>query len=254
MRDFAKPFEGMPSEKPPPEGELPFGPRNLSMFRLGWERVVLLDSNLGYRFGAKGAESEARTLHLNWRVAARLLAVDASGRVKRQAGEIQRRLGDVKDMDLLEFAFPANRRGLYRFDLFFRDLRGRRLGAYREYFRVVPRSVELDLVLDAAAVHPGESVRARVRNLGTVDAIVPSRYLVSGFAGGSWVPIGEAIAPGFALSEGPWWVAGGESSWCAEYTLPPGAAPGTYRVSTSAQVFGTRQRRSLAASFEVAPY
>jgi hypothetical protein len=240
----------MPPDRPPPEGELPFGPRNLSMFRLGWESVVLRGGNFGYRFGAKDAES--RTLHLGWRVNARLWSIDAMGRARREVGEIQRRLGDVDDLELLEFAFPASKQGLYRFDISFHSLRGRALGSYREYFRVVPRTVKTRLALNAKSLRPGEVAYARVENLGSADMNVPSRYLIERFDGTAWLAVAESTTPGTSLSFGEWWIAGGEAAPCTEYLVPPDAPPGTYRMRTSVQPFGPRpKRRSLEATFLV---
>jgi hypothetical protein len=256
-RDYEAPFQRMPSVHAPPEGELPFGPRNMSLFRVDWRSVVLRGSNLGYRFGAKDAGT--RTLRLNWDVAARLVAVDAGGRPVRQVARERKRFSSVGGYDkrgynLPEFVFPAKHVGLYRLDLSFRSLRGRALGRYREYFRVVPRTVKMDLRLGSSEFHPGETVYARVANLGTNGMNVPFRYAVERLDGAAWVGAGATTTPGDALSpEENWWMQGGELVPCTEYALPPDAEPGAYRVRTSVQPFGSRRHPSLTAGFSVQP-
>lgn len=256
-RDYEAPFQRMPAVRPPPEGELPFGPRNLSMFRVDWKSVVLRGGNLGYRFGAKDAGT--RTLRLNWDVTARLVAVDTRGRFLREVGQERQRFRSVggydeRGYDLPEFVFPAKHVGLYRLDLSFRSLRGRALGRYREYFRVVPRSVKMDLRLSLTGFRPGETVYARVANLGTNGMNVPFRYAVERLTGTAWVGAGVTTTPGDALSPGEsWWMQGGELVPCAEYAIPPDAEPGRYRVRTSVQPFGSRRHPVLSAGFSVQP-
>lgn len=256
-RDYEAPFRRMPPVRPPPEGELPFGPRNMSMFRVDWRSVVLRGGNLGYRFGAKDAG--ARTLRLNWDVTARLLAVDARGHFLREVGEERERFRsaggyDERGYDLPEFVFAAKDVGLYRFDLSFRSLRGRALGRYREYFRVVPRSVRMELRLSSTVFHPGETAYARVANLGTNGMNVPFRYAVERLAGAVWDGAGVTTTPGDALSPGEsWWMQGGELASCTEYAIPADAEPGRYRVRTSVQPFGSRRHPVLSAGFSVQP-
>jgi hypothetical protein len=165
-RDYEAPFERMAPDHPPPEGELPFGPRNMSMFRIEWKSIALRGANLGYRFGAKNADT--RTLHLNWDVTARLLRLDARGRVVGEAGRKRQRIRDAggydrDGIDLPEFAFPADEVGLYRFDLSFRRLSGKALASYSEYFRVVPRTIETELRLSGRAAPGGNPLRPRRR-------------------------------------------------------------------------------------------
>lgn len=256
-RDYEAPFRRMPAVRPPPEGELPFGPRNMSMFRVDWRNVVLRGGNLGYRFGAKDAGT--RTLRLNWDVTARLVAVDAAGHPGGEVGRERKRFTTVSGYDergyeLPEFVFPAKRVGLYRLDLSFRSLHGKVLGNYREYFRVVPRTVKMDLRLSAAEFHPGETAYARVEDLGTTGMNVPFRYAVERLAGTVWVGVGEATTPGDALSpEENWWIQGGEAAPCTEFPIPANAESGRYRVSASVQPFGSRRHPRLSATFSLGP-
>lgn len=240
----------MPPEKPPPDGELPFGPRNLRIYALNFgAKVVLEGSHLGYRFAAKGGE--ARVLHLGWDVRAALSQVDRHGRVLGKAGTIRRRLGDVEGLDLLQFSFPAHDAGLFRVDISFHSLGGRELAAFHEYFRVVPRRVRLRVAVGEAAVRPGETVYARVLNLGTVPVALRPGLVIERSEGGSWVAVERPPVPKRQVEEFRWTLGGGEASPCVAFEVPAGVAPGTYRFSSSALVFGKFRRRTVAGAFEV---
>lgn len=161
---------------------------------------------------------------------------------------------DSDGIDLPEFAFPAATVGLYRFDLSFRRLRGGPLAAYSEYFRVVPRTVEVDLRLSAASLRPGDTLYAYVANLGTNGISVPFRYAVERFDGVGWVGAGESVTPGDALSPSEsWWMEGGEASPCTEFRVPAETVPGRYRVRTSVHLTGTRRHRPLSSAFSIQP-
>ncbi|MEX2107999.1 MAG: hypothetical protein WD827_03830 [Solirubrobacterales bacterium] len=249
MRDEERPLDRMPADKPPPEGELPFGPRNLSMYALNFGAKVVLDgSHLGYRFGAK--ETGTRVLHLNWKVEAVLRKVDRSGRVLDTVDRTRRRLGDVEDLDLLQFSFPASP-GLYRFDISFATLRGKELASFAEYFLVVPRKVKLRLAVSDTTFRPGETAYARALNLGTVPVSLRPGLPIDRADGDKWVRVLRPPVPKQQVEDFRWTLAGAEASPCVAFPIPAGAAPGTYRFTASALVFGKFDRRTLAAPFQV---
>lgn len=250
VRDDERPLERMPPEKPPPEGELPFGPRNLSMYALNFGAKVVLDgSHLGYRFAAKGGEG--RVLHLGWDVKAVLSKVDRDGRVSSKLGTIRRRLGDVQGLELLQFSFPANAPGLFRIDISFDSLGGRKLAAFHEYFRVVPRRVKLRVAVSEAAFLPGETAYARVLNLGTVPVALRPGLAIDRAEGGEWATVARPAVSKESIEEFRWTLAGGEASPCVAFEVPADAVPGPYRFTSSALVYGRFQRRTLAETFEV---
>lgn len=250
VRDEERPLERMPPEDPPPEGELPFGPRNLSMYRLNFgSRVVLEGSHLGYRFAAK--QTGTRILHLNWEAEAVLREVDRNGRVLGTLDSMRRRLGDVEDLDLLQFSFPAERPGLYRFDISFASLRGRELASFDEYFLVVRRRVKLRLAVSARAFRPGETAYARVLNFGTVPVNLRPGLAIDRSEGDKWVRVLRPPVPERQVKDFRWTLAGAEASPCVAFEVPTDATPGTYRFTSSALVFGKFKRKTLAAPFQV---
>jgi hypothetical protein len=246
--DYAKPFERMAPESPPPEGELPFGPRNLSMYRLNFgTRIVRDGGHLGYRFAAKDAGK--RSLHLNWNVDAKLWAIDAGGRPVRLTGERHGSFGYVRHRSLPQFAFPAHT-GLYRFDITFRSLDGRLLRAYNEYFRVVSGRVGVRLAVGRSTFHPGETVYVQARNFGTEDVLVAARIPVERKVGSEWVTVPQP--PSTSITQrSNWWLGIGEAAPCSKFRIPLDALPGAYRFAARAQVFGSRSHRTLTAAFGV---
>jgi len=251
IRDDELPLKRMPADHPPPEGELPFGPHNLSMYRLNFgSRVLLAGSHLGYRFAAKDAGR--RVLHLDWDVSATLLRVDARGRVSATVGRITRRLAAVEDLDLLQFSFPA-RTGLFRIDISFKTFGGRKLGSYTEHFRVVPRRVKLRVAVSAPAFAPGAVAYARVLNLGSVPAELRPGLAVERAVGDEWLRQQLPPVPQRSIERFRWTLSGGEASPCVAFPIPTDAPVGAYRFSSSALVFGKFKRRTLTAPFRVGP-
>jgi hypothetical protein len=250
VRDDARPLRHMPGEHPPPEGELPFGPRNLSMYALNFGAKVVLDgSHLGYRFAAKGGN--ARVLHLNWDVTAALKRVDGRGRVLDTVGTVHRRLGEVEGLEELQFSFPAHP-GLYEVDISFRTLTGRELASYSEHFRVVPRRVKLRMAVSGDTFKAGETAYARVLNLGTVPAVLRPRLPVDREEGGAWVRVAEPPVSRESVEEFRWTVGGGQASPCVAFQVPADAIPGAYRFTSSALAFGqVIHRRTLTGGFEI---
>ena len=249
VRDDARPLARMPAEKPPPEGELPFGPRNLSMYRLNFGSKVVLDgSHLGYRFAAKGGQ--ARVLRLNWDVRTALRRVDRDGRVLETVDTLHVRLGEVKGVDLLQFPFGAHP-GLYRIDFVFRSLNGRKLASYSEHFRVVPRRVKLRLAINRDAFRAGETAYARVLNLGTVPVALRPGFVIDREEDSAWTrvlapPVSEQSIDAFR-----WTLAGGQASPCVAFPIPADAAAGDYRFVSSTLVYGKVRRQTLTGAFAI---
>lgn len=249
VRDDARPLARMPAEKPPPEGELPFGPRNLSMYRLNFGSKVVLDgSHLGYRFAAKGGQ--ARVLRLNWDVRSVLRRVDRDGRVLETVDTLHMRLDEVKGVDLLQFPFGAHP-GLYRIDFVFRTLDGRKLASYNEYFRVVPRRVKLRLAINRDAFKPGETAYARVLNLGTVPVALRPGFVVNREENGGWARVLALPASEQSIDDFRWTLAGGQASPCVAFPIPADAAAGAYRFVSSTLVYGKVRRQTLSEGFEI---
>lgn len=249
-RDYAAPLGEMPGHRPPPEGGLPFGPRNLSVYMPEGTAVVLEGSAVGYWLASKNPY--ARVLRLNWDVRATLRAVDRRGRVKRLVDERQHRLRTVKGADDLKFLFPAEHPGFYRVDIRFRRLGGARLGVYRGYFRVLERSVDVRLLASGSVFHPGETVYARTENRGASRISAPVFLEVERYEAGGWVAVEQPLSPN-SIRRPSWWAEPGEISPCHGFPISATTAPGTYRFVASPYLYELRDRRMRTAPFRVEP-
>jgi len=249
--DYAAPLTGMPGAHPLPEGELPFGPRNFSVETLGWSHVALVGSSIGYSFSGKN--SPYRVLDLGWRTRATAWAVDRDGRVRRKLGSRGWKVGKVKELSKLTLSFPADRPGFVRVDVRIATLAGRRLGTYRDYFRVLARSNEVTIATDRSTVHPGEAIVGQVENRGAGSISGRSGLLeVERFAGGTWEAVPQPPSPesitGYGLFLGP-----GEASRCHRYLIPAEAPPGAYRLATTVRIANLSRKELITRSFEVVP-
>lgn len=247
--DYAAPLAGLPGAHPLPEGELPFGPRNFGVETLGWSHVALVGSSFGYSF--VGKNDPYRVLHLGWRATATAWAVDRDGRVRRQIGEREWKVGKIKELSKLQFGFPAERPGFVRVDVRFSTLTGRKLGSYRDYFRVLARTNDTTIAVDRPSVHAGEAIVGQVENRGAGHISGRDPVLeVERFAGGAWEAVAQPPSPesvaGFGLFLGP-----GEAGRCQRYLIPADAPAGRYRLATTIRVANAGHHELLSRPFEV---
>lgn len=249
-RDYEAPLRGMPRQHPPPQGELPFGPRNFSIHRIDRTPVVLEGSHFGYRFGGKNEGH--RVLDLGWSVSATAWVVDADGHGRRRLGTRRWRARRAKDLDPLQLAFPAERPGFFRVDLRFSTLSGHTLAAYRDYFRVLRRRTDIGIRTGGEGFHPGEAVYGLLENLGAGKVIVPTSLDVERAEGSSWVEVPQPPSPESVMG-GTWWLESGEAARCHRFDVPPGAPSGSYRFSASVYVVNEQRRETVTAPFQIAP-
>jgi hypothetical protein len=249
--DYAAPLASLPGAHPLREGELPFGPHNFSVENLGWSHVALVGSSFGYSFSGKN--DPYRVLDLGWRAMATAWAVDAHGRVRREIGRRGWRVGKIKELSKLRLGFPADRPGFVRVDVRFATLAGRKLGSYRDYFRVLARSEDTAIATDRSTVHPGEVIVGQVENRGAGHISARSGLLeLERFAGGIWEAVPQPPSPesitGYGLFLGP-----GEASHCHAYRVPADAPPGRYRLATTIRDANTKRHELLARAVDVIP-
>jgi len=250
VRDYEAPLREMPRLRPPPEGELPFGPRNFGIHRIGRTPLALQGSRFGYRFGGKN--EGARVLNLNWRATAVTRVVDANGRPKRLIGTRRWRVHRAKDLEPLQLAFPAAHPGFYRVDLRIATLDGRRHVAYRDYFRVLRRSNEVGIRVSAERVWPGEVVWGLLENPGAGQLSTRGYLELERAEDEAWVPVPVPASPRSVMGFG-WIIGPGEVGFCQRFDVPADAVPGNYRFSTRVNLANTQKRVTVTAPFVVAP-
>ncbi|MDQ3725744.1 MAG: hypothetical protein M3335_07655 [Actinomycetota bacterium] len=231
------------------EEDLPFGPRNMSIYQSAFSRVIVgKGGGFGYRFFDEtyGRREQVR---LDWSVGTSLSRIDRRGRVLRQVSSEEQLLGVVREIGELDFWLDTpGRFGLYRYDIEFRDQgSGEVLGSYSEYLRVVKPTYHAGLAVNRRHVRPGQRVFARVENRGTswVEFGVP--YAVQRFEGGRWV--------GQDLGIDAWplpliYMGSGLTGECMPYRVPADASPGRYRFVKSLD-FARRPGKRAVAFFRV---
>ena len=249
-RDYEAPLREMPRQNPPPEGELPFGPRNFSIFRPEWKPVVLQGSNLGYRFAAKNAAG--RELHLDWELAAVLRSVDREGHAKRVLNKRYHRIGDVADLEQLDLTFPADHAGYYRIDVRIKSFKSGQVVRYREHWRVLKRSVRIEIATTASSLHRGETIWGEIRNPGASRITAPLFLGLERYEGGGWVEVQQSPSPASVMTPS-WWLDPGENGACHRYDVPVDAVPGLYRFVDSVYATQLQRRVTVTAPFLVEP-
>lgn len=254
VHDYQRVFDRMPPAHPPPEGEdLPFGPRNMSIYQSAISRIEVGGGGFGYRF-ADDTYGLREQVDLSWDVTSTMSRVNARGRLERTIASERQELGVLTARKIGDVSFwldvprgPA----LYRYDIEFRDHEsGRLLGHYWDYLRVVRPRFKARIAVNRKQVHPGGTVYARVENPGTEWVFYGVAYAVQRFADGRWVdapggPSGAWILIGISMGSGG-------SGSCMRYRVPPGAPPGVYRfVKEMAPGFVGRHDRRYTAPFRV---
>lgn len=250
VRDYEAPLREMPHQHPPPQGELPFGPRNFGIHRIDRSPLAFEGSRFGYRFGGK--HERARVLSLDWRAFAIARAVDASGRVKRTIGTRRWRVHRIKDLEPLEIAFSADHPGFYRVDLRIVTLDGRRHVAYRDYFRVLRRSNQVEIEVSAESVRPGETVWGLLENPGAGQLSTHGYLDLERAEGNAWAPVPLPPSPESVMGV-TWLIGPGEVGHCQRWDVPADAPPGAYRFSTQVNLANTQKKVTVTGPFTVAP-
>lgn len=246
VHDYEAPLDRLPPvRRVPLEEDLPFGPRNLSIYQVGFSRVIVGKGGFGYRFFDEtyGRRDEVR---LNWDVSTAVWRLDRRGNALRRVAAKDHHPGIVSEVDEeLDFVLDTpGRPGLYRYDIEFRDDgTGEVLGSYSEYLRVVKPTFHAGIAVNRRHVRPGQRVFARIENPGTSWVEFGLAYAVEKFEGGRWVEqdlgVDGWLLPLIAMGSG-------QSGWCMPYRVPRDASPGRYRFVKELGLGGRRDKRAVA--------
>jgi hypothetical protein len=250
LRDYEAPLDRLPPVRHVRlEEDLPFGPRNMSIYQSAFSRVVVGKGGFGYRFFDETYGRREKAVRLDWSVGTSLSRIDHRGRVLRRVGSEEQILGVVREIGELSFWLDTpGRPGLYRYDIEFRDQgSGEVLGSYSEYLRVVKPTYRAGIAVNQRHARPGQRVFARIENRGTSWIEFGLPYEVQRFEDGRWVEQDLGV-DGWLL---PLLVMpGGQTGWCMPYRVPAEAAPGWYRFVKGIG-FGGRRGKVATAAFRV---
>jgi hypothetical protein len=243
VRDFLAPLSKMaPIRRLPASGKLPFGPAGLKLS--AESQLIVGRGSVGFSFRDEAIEQRRR---LQWRVEASLFRVSRSGRIRSTVAEQTRRLKIVEGNDIKPFLFNVpGSPAFYRVDLSIRSLEDNHLlGTFSEYYRVMRPRSDLRVVVDEpSVVTRGQTVHARLVNLGTVPLESPSYvfgFHVRRFDGSRWVFVAENPPRGPVPKRMQILPPGRENRGCLRYRVPDDAPAGRYRF----------QAEDLVADFQV---
>lgn len=246
--NYRAPLEKLkPIPAVPEGGMLPFAPAGLTLGVTGPQGILVGGSSIGLRL----TNSAATTPRLGWIVLERLIRFSADGTSVKPAG--------LKRIDLKQLpagkhrglTFPlASRPGIYSLEVTIQNHRGRLLGRYGEYVRVVERTVSVGITLAAYDnVVPGAYIESCFENHGSA-AVAPTGTRLERFDGTTWHPV--AVGPQYAPAQtaiqrtlGP-----GEAERIATL-VPPNAKPGLYKLNASGLVLDSGEPVALTAEFGV---
>lgn len=225
VRDFG--LSRLPRvQEPPKTGDLPFGPRTVSLESIWVDPILPLGESYGYRLGI---ENYGEQTPLHWTLSARMMRVDEAGRPVREVDRKTVRVRTISDGEERRvYLTPSRRPGFYRYDLKITSRGGAELAHYEKYVRVIPISWRVRLGLAKRRVRPGQRVLSRVENLGSATASYGENFGVQRQVGGRWIKPPK-------LSIGTWlaWlgaVGAGAAGRCSVLGLPADLPDGRYRI------------------------
>jgi hypothetical protein len=251
--NYRAPLEKLkPIPAVPDGGVLRFAPAGLTLGITGPQGILVGGStSVGLRL--TNAATTAVTKPLEWVVLERLIRFSADGSRIEPAG--------LKRIDLKQLpagkhrglTFPlTSTPGIYSLEITMQNHRGRLLGRYGEYLRVVNRTVSAAIKLAAYDnVVPGAYVESCFENHGSAS-IAPTGTGLEHLENGTWRPVAAPVGPQYAPAQttiqralGP-----GEAERIGAL-VPPNAKPGLYKLNLAGTVLDSGEPVALSTEFGV---
>jgi hypothetical protein len=224
---YLRPLLKMPPLLAPPASErLPFGPERLRIYIYGGQLQVGA-GGIGFAFSNESIEYPFQS---DWIAELDLLRVDQTGTVKRRLNHKVDSLFRIAPNGTRFEQFKVSPHpGYYRVNILLRTRgSGDMLGRYGAYFRVVRPTFGVKLAASTKVVAPGQTIYARVKNLGTELVTPDSLFPIERLTGGDWAQVASAsvsgLRPTFRAR-----LRGGEDARCASFQVAADVEPGTYR-------------------------
>lgn len=227
IREYSPPLKGMQPVPQPPYGsqKLPFGPSGLEILPVDSSHIAIEGGEIGFSMEGSLKEPQA----LQWDVSSRLSVVDRQGRIQRIVDRRYQRIGRLKVPSEARLAFHVGKLPrFYRVDVTFKDVSGRRLAHYADYFRVMPRRVDVRLGLNAASYRPGQVLLMRLENLGTIGISFGYEFALDVWDGSSWT---TSPATPLGWEQVGFGIGAGTVQQCQQFRLPTDMAAGKYRLT-----------------------
>jgi hypothetical protein len=233
----------------PEGGVLPFAPAGLTLGVTGPQGILIGATGVGLRL----TNAAATTPRLNWVVLERLIRFSADGTKIQPAGLKRIDLKQLPSGKHRGLTFPlTGAPGIYSLEITIQNHRGRLLGRYGEYLRVVNRTVDVEVKLAAYDnLVPGAYLESCFENHGSA-AVIPTGTSLERFDGSTWRPVAVPVGPQYAPAQtaiqrslGP-----GEAERIGTL-IPPGAKPGLYKLIATGTVLDSGEPVVIGAEFGV---
>jgi hypothetical protein len=217
----------------PEGGVLPFAPAGLTLSATGPQRLLIAGSSIGFRLTNGAPATTAKPRRLNWIVLERLIRLTNKGQNLHPSG--LKRI-DLKQLPAgkhrgLTFPIPSTP-ALYSLEVTIQNHRGRLLGRYGQYIRVVNRTLDAGLTLAAYdKIAPGSYLESCFENHGTAS-VAPTGTSLEHFENGAWRPV--VTGPHYSPAQSPIQriLGPGEAERIATL-VPPNARPGLYKLNAT---------------------
>jgi hypothetical protein len=252
--NWVKPLEELPRlGSVPADHRLPFGPPGVYIYPGrregpsfgGQIRTQKSGGTVGFTLvipPRSAKDGNPNLQPLGWLATTKLTRLDRGGRVRQLLGFRRRRVVGPASNGSFAFDQPETH-GIYRVEIVFRNLAGKRLGRFGEYFRVAPAVSDARLTLNAASYGPGETLSACLENLGTGtvtyggcvggDGLLYQEFAIEVFDGSVWGrssidPTGSCAGVGLGLVPA-------KAAKVGTFMIPTNAPPGLYRAAMGDQ-------------------
>lgn len=234
VHNYWAPVEKLQAIPAVPEGGvLPFAPAGLTLGATGPQKLLVGGSSIGFRLTNAATATAAQPPRLGWTVLERLIRLTNNGQNLHPSG--LKRI-DLKQLPAgkhrgLTFPIPSTP-AIYSLEITIQNHRGRLLGRYGQYIRVVNRVVNVGMTLSAYdKVVRGSYLESCFENHGTA-AVAPTRTSLEHFEGGAWRPV--VVGPQYSPAQSPIQRSLGPGEAERISTLvPPNARPGLYKLNAT---------------------
>ncbi|MBS1845740.1 MAG: hypothetical protein JST53_15085 [Actinobacteria bacterium] len=232
--NYWAPVEHLQPIPPVPEGGvLPFGPAGMTLGATGPQRLLVGGSNIGFRLANTAPATEAKARRLNWTVLERLIRLTKEGRGLHPEGLKRINLKQLPPGKHRGVTFPIpTNPAIYSLEITIQNGRGRLLGRYGQYIRVVDRLVNVGITLSAYdKLAPGSYVESCFENHGTAT-VTPTGTSLEHLEYGTWRPV--VVGPQYSPAQSPIQrtLGPGEAEKIATL-VPPNAKPGLYKLNAT---------------------
>jgi hypothetical protein len=234
----------------PEGGVVAFAPEGTTLGATGPQGVLVGGSSIGFRL-TNSAPSTTPTKRVDWTVLERLIRLTDNGSRLHPAGLKRIDLGQLPAGKHRGLTFPLpSTPAIYSLEVTIQNHRGRLLGRYGEYVRVVERVVDVGITLSAYDnVVPGSYLENCFENHGSAS-VTPTGTSLERFDGATWHPV--AVGPQYSPAQttiqrtlGP-----GEGERIGTL-VPPNAKPGLYKLNAAGTVLDTGEPVAVSAEFGV---